>query len=398
MHIFDRFWETRFNTLMSHIVYGQLHCKFPDHSERIYKGTQPGPRAVLEIHNIRALSRIFLRGHLGFCEAYLDGDWDSPDLTALFSFALKNAEYYKKTFLGKPWAMAISRLWHLVHPNSKSGSRKNIHAHYDLGNAFYGEWLGPSMTYSSGLFQNGANSMEAAHTAKYDAMLDRLNVDHQHHILEIGCGWGGFAEHAARKTGCKITAITLSKEQYEYTKARMQKANLESLVHVQLKDYRDLEGTYDRIASIEMFEAVGEPYWPVFFETLRQRLKAGGRAVIQTITIDENEFPIYRRSVDYIQRYVFPGGMLPSIPALKGEAMKAGLRPVSMLAFGKDYARTLNEWNESFQAKWDQITKQDQKFDMRFKRLWEQYLCYCEAGFSTGPLDVIQIAIDKPAA
>lgn len=380
--------------LLAHIKIGQLDIILPDNRALRFGGKQDGPKALLRIHNDRAAKRFMTGGQLAFCEAYLDGDWSSPDMALFFELILQNAQSMRETLLGKKWMRFVSYLAHLVKPNSKRGSRKNIYSHYDIGNDFYAQWLDPSMTYSSALFADGITDLEVGQARKYEEMVRRLELKSEHHVLEIGCGWGGFAEYAARQVGCKMTCITVSQAQYDYAVARIEKAGLSDLVEIRFQDYRDVEGEFDRIASIEMFEAVGEAYWPVFFETLKARLKTGGRATLQIITINDDDFKTYRRAADYIQRYIFPGGMLPSMTALSEQISAAGLTQGSHLSFGRDYAKTLHMWNDTFQEVWPSLTSENMK--PRFKRLWEQYLCYCEAGFNVGTIDVVQINIDKP--
>ncbi len=379
---------------LSHLREGQLDVVLPNGTSMRFGMPNGEPKAVLRIHNDRVARRFLTKGHLGFCEAYLDGDWSSPDVAQFFELILRNAQSIKKLMLGKPWARALSCLLHALKPNSKKGSKKNIYRHYDIGNDFYEAWLDPSMTYSSALFADGIENLKEAQERKYQEMVERLELTPEHHVLEIGCGWGGFAEYAASTVGCKVTGITISQEQYKYATDRIKQKNLQNLVEIRLQDYRDVEGEFDRVASIEMFEAVGEAYWPTFFDTLKSRLKNGGRAVLQIITIHDDDFDDYRRSADYIQRYIFPGGMLPSMRALSEQIEKSGLQQGEHLNFGPDYARTLKLWNEKFQQVWPQLN--GDKMDTRFKRLWEQYLCYCQAGFTTGSIDVIQINIDKP--
>jgi cyclopropane-fatty-acyl-phospholipid synthase len=284
---------------------------------------------------------------------------------------------------------------HRLRPNTRKGSRKNIAEHYDLGNDFYAEWLDPSMTYSSALFEGGINDLQAAQIQKYRRLCRSLELRPGMTVLEIGCGWGGFAEIAAGEFGAHVTGITLSKEQLAYAQARMETAGLSDKVTLKLQDYRDTRGTFDRIASIEMFEAVGEEYWPIYFQTVRDRLAPGGRAGIQVITIADRFFADYRKTADFIQRYVFPGGMLPSPTRLAEEIASAGLKLGEQFWFGKDYAETLNRWNAVFQTKWEKISGLSAQYDSRFKRLWEFYLGYCEVGFKAGWTDVGQIVIQR---
>jgi cyclopropane-fatty-acyl-phospholipid synthase len=382
-------------SLLPRIKIGQLDLVLPDGTQHQFKGSIDGPHARLNIHNERVVRRFMTGGKLGFCEAYLDGDWSSPDVTTLFLLFLQNQDVMKPAMMGRAWARIMSFLIHKLRPNSKRGAQKNIYAHYDLGNDFYAAWLDPSMTYSSAYFADGISDLEQAQMRKYEEILQRLGVQKHHHILELGCGWGGFAEYAARKTGSRITGITVSKAQHEYATKRIAAAGLSDLVEIRLQDYRDTTGQFDRIASIEMFEAVGESYWPTFFKQLQGLLKPGGKAVLQIITIRDEDFDNYRRSADFIQRYIFPGGMLPSISILSRHIKRAGLQEGPRLQFGKDYAQTLRLWNDRFISAWPEISYKP-RFDERFKRLWKLYLAYCEAGFMAGSIDVIHQTIIKP--
>jgi cyclopropane-fatty-acyl-phospholipid synthase len=284
---------------------------------------------------------------------------------------------------------------HRLRPNTRKGSRKNIADHYDLGNDFYAEWLDDSMTYSSALFANGENDLRTAQLEKYRRLCRSLDLKPGMTVLEIGCGWGGFAEVAASEFGATVTGITLSKEQLAYAQERMKKAGLSDKVTLKLEDYRDTKGQFDRIASIEMFEAVGEEYWPVYFQTVRNRLAPGGKAGIQVITLADRFFADYRKTADFIQRYVFPGGMLPSPSRLREEIASAGLHLNDTFWFGLDYAETLSRWQVQFQSVWNKITNLSSQYDDRFKRLWEFYLSYCEVGFEVGWTDVGQVVIER---
>jgi len=372
---------------------GTLAVTLPDGSLRRFGGAEPGPDAVLHVHRDRLARRFLVGGKLGFCEAYLDGDWSSPDAEALFTFFLLNEAALAEAMQGRPWFRALQRAAHLLRGNDRRGARRNIAAHYDLGNAFYEHWLDPTMTYSSALFEPEAADLAAAQRNKYAALARRLGMAPGDRVLEIGCGWGGFALYAAGEVGAHVTAITISEAQCAYARRRVHEAGLAERVDVQLRDYRDVDGRFDRIASIEMFEAVGETYWPAFFRTVRERLTSGGTAALQVITIADGHFERYRRGADYIQRYIFPGGMLPSPSALRRQIERAGLSLRDWAGFGGDYVRTLREWNRRFQAAWPDI--QGQGFDPRFKRMWEQYLHYCAAGFRTGRIDVVQVALRR---
>jgi len=378
--------------LARQIHIGSLDMILPNGQKLRFEGKQAGPHGTVMIHDDKVARKLLTRGKLGFCEAYLDGDWTSPNIASFYEMVLRNEDVLLKVMHGKAWFRKLSKFIHSFNANSKSGSKRNIYRHYDIGNDFYQTWLDPSMTYSSALFRDGGETLEQAQDNKYAEMVNRLGIQADHHVLEIGCGWGGFAEYAAKTTGCKMTCVTISQAQYDYAIERMKKAGLSDRVEIRLQDYRDIQGQFDRIASIEMFEAVGEKYWPVFFQSLKNKLKQDGRACLQIITIKDDSFDNYRNSADYIQRYIFPGGMLPSMTALGDQITRARLRTTGHLSFGLDYAKTLAMWNETFQNAWPTLTADG--FDERFKRLWEQYLCYCQAGFAAKTIDVIQIDID----
>ena len=380
--------------LADRIRYGAFDVTVPEGETRRCGGREPGPVGPLTINNPRFLRRMVLGGNIGLGESYVDGDWDSGDLANFLTVGAMNYEALAETLNGGAVRRAVNRLIHAgLNRNSRRGSRRNIAHHYDLGNAFYARWLDPGMTYSSAQFDATAMKLESAQARKYDLLADRLALGPDSSVLEIGCGWGGFAERVAKQRGARITGITISREQHDYAKARMQREGLNERVDIRLIDYRDLEGRFDHIASIEMFEAVGEKYWPVFFATLRERLREGGRAALQIITIGERHFDAYRRRPDFIQRYIFPGGMLPSPGVLKRQAEGAGLSQVGSEGFGQSYARTLAEWNMRFQAAWQDI--REMGFDARFKRMWEYYLSYCEAGFRAGKVDVKRVILAK---
>jgi cyclopropane-fatty-acyl-phospholipid synthase len=369
---------------------GSLKITMPDGQKILLAGKQQGPKAELVLNNWKLPGRAFAGGTIGVAESYIDGDWESPDVTSFLELFVVNVEAGERVADTSNWLMAkIHRLHHWLHQNTRYGSQRNISAHYDLGNAFYKQWLDPSMTYSSALFSAGANDLESAQAAKYRALSSDLNIGSGDHVLEIGCGWGGFAEFAAREIGCRVTGLTISREQHDFAKARVQKAGLSDKVEIKLQDYRDETGKYDRVASIEMFEAVGEKYWPVFFGKVKDCLKAGGIAGMQIITINESAFKTYRKRPDFIQRYVFPGGMLPTPSLLRSLGADQGLSYLRERIFPQDYARTLAEWRRQFWASWDKIGPLG--FDDRFKRLWEFYLHYCEAGFRAEYIDVRQV-------
>jgi cyclopropane-fatty-acyl-phospholipid synthase len=369
---------------------GSLSVTTPDGRKILVKGKAPGPDAEVILKNWKLPGRAFSSGTIGVAESYLDGDWESPDVTSFLELFVVNSEAGERVAGTASWVVAtLHRIHHWLNQNTRKGSRKNISAHYDLGNAFYREWLDPTMTYSSALYSTGANDLESAQNAKYQALAKDLGIGARDHVLEIGCGWGGFAEFVARTIGCRVTGLTISREQHDFAAARMQKAGLGDKVDIKLQDYRDETGKYDRIASIEMFEAVGEKYWPVFFGKVKDCLKAGGTAGMQIITINEQAFSTYRKRPDFIQRYVFPGGMLPTPAILKSLGADQGLSFLRERVFAQDYARTLAEWRNRFWGSWGKINPLG--FDERFKKLWEFYLHYCEAGFRAEYIDVRQV-------
>lgn len=387
-----------FFKLAESLQVGTLVVTFPDGSKRRFEGVDPAPVAELSVHNDRVARRFMLGGALAFHESYMDGDWSSPDIEQIFYLGLANYQQIRDHFYGKAWYRVPNKIFHALRGNSRRGSRKNIAYHYDLGNAFYEKWLDASMTYSSALFPEAApvrneKDLTVGQLNKYGMLAKRMGLQEGHEVLEVGCGWGGFAEFAAREIGAKVTGITISNEQFNFASERIFKAGLNEKVDIKLIDYRDVRGTFDRIASIEMFEAVGEKYWPAFYNMLRDRLTEGGRAALQIITIDDADFEEYRNSVDYIQKYIFPGGMLPSPNVLKDGLARAGLALDEVAQFGEDYAKTLRTWNTSFQQAWPEIKPMG--FDDRFKRMWEQYLLACAAGFRFGCIDVIQVSLRR---
>lgn len=359
------------------------------------QGKGPGPAAEITVIDDDIFARLIREGDLGFCEAYMEGGWTTPDLQAFMDMVHEDNEGLYDGFPGLGLVRAYERLRHYLKSNSRGQARKNIAYHYDLGNDFYSLWLDRSMTYSSALFATGQESLEAAQRAKYASMVDRMGVGPGDHVLEIGCGWGGFAEYAAAERGLKVTGLTISEAQYNFARARIARAGLADRVDLHLRDYRDERGSYDGIASIEMFEAVGEKYWPVYFNTVRDRLKPGCNATLQIITLQEKRFEFYRKGVDFIQKYIFPGGMLPSPSALRQEIAQAGLGLVGSVEFGSSYSQTLRRWHDSFNDRWDDIARLG--FDARFQRMWNFYLTSCAGAFRGGNCDVTQITVTRPA-
>jgi len=389
-----RWFSTSFSMLQG-IRSGSIDLVLPDGRAFRAEGAEPGPAARLVVRDSRVFSRVAREGELGFCEAYLDGWWDTPDLQALFDVILSNKDWVDRAHPLAALVRGSHRFMHWLNTNTISRARKNIAHHYDLGNRFYGEWLDETMTYSSALFDGEGDDLSAAQRRKYASVLDLIGAGADHHLLEIGCGWGGFAEYAATERGAKVTGLTISREQHDFARRRIQAAGLGDRVSIELRDYRDERGAYDGIASIEMFEAVGEKYWPAYFDAVRDRLRPGAQATIQVITIPDSMFPTYRKTVDFIQKYIFPGGMLPSPSVLQTHILRAGLKPVGSLEFGQSYSETLRRWHAAFNAKWLEI--QPLGFDERFRRMWNLYLTSCAASFRTGTTDVAQVTMRRPA-
>jgi len=372
---------------------GRLIIVLPD-GRRLSFGDSDVPEVVLQVKSYAFAARIVRNGDIGLAEGYMAGEWDTPDLSALLTFLSGNADRIIKIFRGNPIVRAMNLVSHLGRENTRSGSKKNILAHYDLGNRFYETWLDRTMTYSSARFDEtpGADLADAQ-LAKYRSLARSMRLQPGEHVLEIGCGWGGFAEVAAKEFGARVTGLTISDEQFAFAGARMQREGLADKVDIRMLDYRDVEGQFDKVASIEMFEAVGEKYWPAYFAKISEVLKPGGSAGLQIITIRDDLFDSYRSRVDFIQQYVFPGGMLPSLARLEQETSRAGLTQGPVEAFGESYADTLAEWGRRFRHAWGDINQLG--FDERFKRLWQFYLSYCEAGFRTKRTDVVQLALTK---
>ena len=374
---------------------GSLAVRLPTGEQHLLQGRTPGPHGVLCVKDYRFARRVLDSGDIGFAEGYMAAEWDTPHLAALLEALADNYAHIRRLFDGNVVMKAVNWMSHRRHRNNRAGSRKNIHAHYDLGNAFYGAWLDAGMTYSSARFVDGGDiGLEQAQAAKYASLARIMDLRPGHRVLEIGCGWGGFAEYAAREIGADVTGVTISREQHDYARRRLVNAGLADRARVELVDYRDVRGRFDRVASIEMFEAVGQEYWPTYFDKIHEVLTPGGRAGLQIITIQDALFDNYRARTDFIQRYVFPGGMLPSEERLKPVVERAGLLWDGRQGFGFDYAETLKRWDERFQAAWAEIRRMG-GFDERFRRLWRFYLAYCEAGFRAGRTDVIQLALSR---
>jgi len=373
-------------TLLRRIAMGRLEFQTPTGERVAHQAAAAGPDARIVLHRWRMLRRLVFGGDVGFAESFMDGDWSSPDLPAVIEFASLNQGALGRAIEASPPMRLLNRLLHLRRANTKTGSRRNIEEHYDLGNDFYAQWLDAGMAYSSALYREPGASLEDAQTAKLARVTELLGVAGGELVLEIGCGWGGLAEHLIRAAGCHVTGVTLSPSQLAFAQARLTQAGLAASADLRLQDYRDTAGQFDRVVSIEMFEAVGEDYWGTYFARLRDRLRAGGVAVLQVITIADDKFDSYRSSPDFIQRYIFPGGMLPSPTALRRVIDAAGLVLQHEENFGHSYAATLAEWRRRFQRAWPHLTKLG--FDERFRRKWDYYLAYCEGGFRAGAIDV----------
>lgn len=381
-------------SLLRRIRHGHIDVVTPGGQLYAFEGTSNGPHAQLQLFDWGVCADILKSGDIGFAEAYLDMRWDTPDLAALLELAAVNRSSLERALKGTWLGRLYYRLRHVLRRNTRRGARRNIHAHYDLGNDFYRAWLDESMTYSSALFRGElAISLEQAQTRKYERILQALNVSKNNRILEIGCGWGAFAEYAARSRGAEVLGITISREQLDFARARIARGGLSDSVEFALCDYRDVIGEFDCVVSIEMLEAVGEAYWPAYLRTVHDRLRPGGRALIQTIVIADDLFEHYRRSTDFIQQYVFPGGMLPSREILEQQARAAELRAIESTAFGSDYAETLKRWRQRYNRCAPQLRALG--FDSRFERLWNFYLAYCESGFRAGSIDVIQAGYER---
>ena len=387
-------WALR---LLERFSAGTLEIAFPD-GQRARFGTG-SPQAQVRLHNWSPVHSALRSGDIGFAEAYVDGDWTTDDPVRVLRFFIRNRDAAESMIYGSFWGGLAYRLKHWLNRNTKEQAKKNIHAHYDLGNDFYALWLDPTMTYSSALFAQapvdlhaaaGEQELVAAQQAKYRRVLDELRLAPGSRVLEIGCGWGGFAETAAR-AGHLVKGLTLSPAQLRYAQARLERHDLPA--ELVLQDYRDEREQYDGIASIEMFEAVGEAYWPSYFDTLARALKPGGRACVQAIEIADRLFDRYRRGSDFVQQYIFPGGMLPCPAGFRRLAARAGLRVAGAHSFGSHYAKTLASWRARFLGRLDGVRAQG--FDERFIRLWNFYLAYCEAAFAEGNTDVTQYTLEK---
>jgi len=375
-----------FGRLIKSLQHGQLTVVLPNGEAFVKRGIESGPDATIVIRRWGAFRRLVVSGDLGAAEGYIHGDWTTPDLTALIRLAAVNASLLAPALSGTPIMRLVGRLRHIFNANTRRGSRRNIEAHYDLGNEFYQQWLDGSMLYSSALFEDVTQTLEAAQQNRLRRIREKLDVVDGHRVLEVGCGWGALALDLATHANAHVVGLTLSPSQLEWARGLVAAAGKTGQVELRLQDYRDVGGQFDRIVSIEMFEAVGEAYWPDYFTIVKRCMTSGGRTLLQVISIEKSRFDAYRGSTDFIQRYIFPGGFLPSDEALRSAVERAGLKLTEVEHFGKSYARTLREWRTRFDANWLAIAALG--FDERFKRMWHYYLCYCEAGFEEESINV----------
>jgi cyclopropane-fatty-acyl-phospholipid synthase len=365
---------------------GRLTIELPSGERVDCRGDETGPQADIRFLKWRAIVRVAVGGDVGLASSYCDGEWTSSNLPALIEWAARNGDQFTESIKGLAPARLLNRLAHRLHANTRAGSRRNIVAHYDLGNEFYRLWLDRTMTYSSAIFPAPDATLEQAQEAKVARIIDRLNLDGGESVLEIGGGWGALAAAIAKSHGARVTSLTISPAQLSDAEARAREESLNGKIEFKLMDYRDVRGVFDRIVSIEMIEAVGKEYLPKYFETIRNRLRPGGLCVLQAITIAEDRFSSYCRRPDFIQRFIFPGGFLPSKTYMREIVEAHGLRLLSSDTFGDSYARTLREWRLRFLAAWPEI--ETMGFEESFRRLWEFYLSYCEGGFRAGAIDV----------
>ncbi len=372
--------------MIRNIRCGRLRIVLPSRAIIEHIGSAHGPEATIVMRRWRALRRLMTGGDIGFAEGFLAEDWTTPDLAAVIRLAARNKDALSPATEGNIVVRLINRIGHLLNANTKRGSRRNIEAHYDLGNDFYKEWLDSSMLYSSAIYDETTSTLEAAQQKKLDRIRERLGLNGGESVLEIGCGWGALSLDLARKANADVVGLTLSPSQLAWAKHATSSSGLSDKIDLRLQDYREIDGTFDRIVSIEMFEAVGEAYWPRFFDSVKRCMKDNGRAVMQIISIEEARYEAYRGGIDFIQKFVFPGGFLPSDKALQAAIAAAGLKLIGIEHFGKSYARTLADWRTRFHARWPRIAAQG--FDERFRRLWHYYLCYCEVGFDEGCINV----------
>ena len=397
MKIFNNYFNHSMKTIsinfLSKLNKGKLSVIYPDNQKNIFSGNQLGNEADIELKNYKLFGKLLRKGATGLAESYMDGDFETKDLSKLLLLAHDNESYFLNNKKNNPILDYFIKFKHYLNENTKYKSKKNIQYHYDLGNEFYKHWLDKSMTYSSGIFLEKKFNLFDAQINKYEQIASPLDLNESSKLLEIGCGWGGFSSYVAKKYKSKVNAITISKEQFEFASKKIQSEGLNEKVTIEMKDYRDLKEKYSNIASIEMFEAVGKKYWGTFLDTLNNSLVHNGIASLQIITIDDEKAEIYQDNPDFIQQYIFPGGVLPSKLQLKNIANEIGISFLELQNFKSSYAKTLQIWNTKFQIAWPDISNQG--FSLRFKKMWEYYLSYCEVGFLTGATDVSQFIIKK---
>ena len=382
-----------FFSVLSQGKYGSISVYYEKKKIFFHRGVLPGPSAQIRLLKKKCLDDFFLKGDLGWAESYIESNWESSNLSDFLEWGAKNFHEFSKYIRGKWFIILYLRLKHYLNSNSKIGSKKNISFHYDLGNSFYEKWLDKSMTYSSGMFKKESDDLYNAQLNKYRNLAKITDIKNNDKVLEVGCGWGGFSCFLAKNFSANVTAITISKKQYEKVKEKVFKEKLTEKINVKLTDYREIKGLYDKIVSIEMFEAVGEKYWSKYFEVLGNNLKYNGAIGLQTITIEDKFFKKYRKFPDFIQTYIFPGGMLPSIEEMSKVLKSKGLSIEKKQMFGNDYAKTLKMWSKSFENSWENIKKEG--FNDAFRRMWRYYLGYCEGGFKSGNINVGQFLIKK---
>ena len=385
------FWERLFLNGLKKFPYGSIQIEWPNGETQIIKANQNGPKASLKIYNKNVIKEIIRGGSVKFAELYIGKKISSNNLTNLIHYFAVNNDQAENTFELSLLKTLYNKLIHFMNENTKKQAKKNIAKHYDLGNNFYQCWLDKSMTYSSAIFNSKADNLETAQYNKYKKLAELSSIKDGDEILEIGCGWGGFSEFIGNNYDCKVTAVTISEEQFNFAKNRINEAKLSEKVNILFCDYRNIIGKFDKIISIEMFEAVGKEYWNTFFQKIENILKPNGNVSLQIITIDDKIFNVYENNPDFIQKYIFPGGMLPSIKILNKIVDKTSLNIQSIESFSNDYAKTLNIWNQTFNSNWEKIEKLG--FDENFKLLWNYYLSYCEGGFLSNNIDLKQIKL-----
>ena len=384
-----KFWNKLFLNGVKKFPYGSISIEWPNGITNKIDADKHGPNAHLKIADNNVIKEIIHGGSVKFAELYMDKRISSKNLTSLMHYCALNNDQAEETFKISFLKYLHNKFLHFKNRNTKIQAKKNISYHYDLGNQFYRYWLDKSMTYSSAIFSNQYDKLELAQKNKYKKLAELSNIKNGDTILEIGCGWGGFSEFLGNNYNCKITAITISKEQFNFAKKRIEEANLSKKVTVLFCDYRNIEGKFDKIVSIEMFEAVGKDYWNVFFDKIKSILKPNGNIGLQLITIDDKIYNVYEKNPDFIQKYIFPGGMLPSFKILENILSNNSLYIESVNSYANDYAKTLSLWKQEFNKNWENIEKLG--FDETFNRMWNYYLSYCEGGFLSKNIDLKQI-------